>query len=149
MSQQLKSYVGCAYTQWLMQRGCTSVAQVCKLQASALQPPAIFFSFKESSWAEVEDRSSLFLLRINMCFCFIIFFLLFIPNEVHFSVYVWKHADRPCIPGKLSNSYRFLGLGPSAQKAILCCHPTPGSAIRFLQGALKNAISRPTHGNSE
>lgn len=128
------------------------------LQASSisLATTCHFFFFKlcpvswgrESSWAEVEDRSALFSL-INMRFCFIIFFLLFIPNEVHFSVYVWKHADRPCSPGKLSNSYRSLGLGLSAQKAILCCHPTPGSAIRFLQGALKNAIFRPTHGNSE
>lgn len=94
------------------------------------------------SRVEVEDRAALFLFihGIHLCFCFIMFFLLFL---MQFSMCIRECVGKPRSPGKCSHSYTSLGLGKGAQKIILCSIPKPGSAAGPLHGALKNSVSRP------
>lgn len=62
---------------------------------------------------------SLLILGMNLY----LFFLLFIPKELHFNVWVWGHAGGPNSPWKLNNSYRSLGLekGTKGMREIICC----------------------------
>lgn len=124
------------------------------LQASTLQLIA-FFLLPQScalwageglSWVAVEDRAALFLfiLGINLCFCFIIFFLLFLCILVCVSGIVWANH---VVQG---NVVTHTGLGKGAQKIIPFSHSqTWALQLGFSKELWKIYYPSLAPGNSE